>query len=144
MKKIFTSVVDLQNYINISCNKAVESTAIIIRDKLKNFVNEQYYNDPEFYPNWYQRTETFLNSCAYEMLSSNKAQIGIDTDSMRYSNNFSGEQVALWASQSMHGAPYYQTNTQSYWSAFLEWADNNVILILKEELEKQGLKILKK
>ena len=107
-------------------------------------MEEQYYNDPEFYPNWYQRTETFLNSCAYEMLSSNKAQIGIDTDSMRYSNNFSGEQVALWASQSMHGAPYYQTNTQSYWSAFLEWADNNVILILKEELEKQGLKILKK
>ena len=143
MKKIFTSVVDLQNYINLSCNKAVESTAIIIRDKLKNFVNEQYYNDPEFYTNWYQRTETFLNKCAYEMLSSNKPIIGIDTDSMKQSNSFSGEQVALWASQSMHGAPYYQTNTESYWDAFLEWADNNIVLILKEELEKQGLKVIK-
>lgn len=144
MKKTFTSIVDLQGYLESACNRAIENSAIRIKDKLREFVKEQYYNDPEFYPNWYQRTETFLNHCAYEMLSSTKAQIGIDTDGMRYSNNFSGEQVALWASQSMHGATYYQTNTQSYWDAFLEWADNNVVLILKEELQKQGLKIINK
>lgn len=138
-KRTFTSVVALQNYIESACSKAVENAAIRIKDKLHDFIEEQYYNDPGFYPNWYRRTETFLWANAYEMLSPTKAQIGIDTDSMHYSNNFSGEQVALWASESMHGAPYYQTDTQSYWNAFLEWADENVVLILKEELQKQGL-----
>jgi len=142
MKKIFTSTVALQNYIESACSKAVENTVIKIKDKLRDFIDEQYYNDPEFYPNWYQRTEEFLNSCAYEMLSPTKAQIGIDTDNMHYSNNFSGEQVAIWASKSMHGATYYQTNTQSYWDAFLEWADKNVVLILKDELMKQGIKTI--
>ena len=143
-KRTFTSVVALQNYIESACNKAVENAAKRIKDKLTEFIDEQYYNDTGFYPNWYKRTETFLRSTAYEMLSSTKAQIGIDTDSMHYSNNFSGEQVALWASESMHGAPYYQTDTQSYWNAFLEWADENVASILREELQKQGLQTVKR
>lgn len=119
---------------------AIENVEKIICNKLKDYIEEQYYNDPEFYPNIYERTYTFLKSATYEMMG-NTATIGIDNSSMHYKNNFSGVQVVEWASQSMHGAEYYQTSTEPFWDTFIQWADKNVVQLLKSELENQGIAV---
>lgn len=120
---------------------AVDNVAKVICDKLRESINEQYYQDPSFYPNVYQRTEQFLRSAVYNMLNSNSAVIGIDTTTMRYKNGFSAQQVVEYAAQSMHGSPLYQTDTENFWDTFIEWCDKNVVKLLKFELKKQGIDI---
>ena len=120
---------------------SVENVAKIVCDKLREYIDEQYYHDPEFYPNIYKRTFAFLNSTAYEMLDKNSAKVGIDTSTMHYKNDFSAKQVVEYAKESMHGSPLYQTGTESFDDAFIEWADENVPLLLKSELLKQGLNV---
>lgn len=132
----------LVNEMNKRVTIAVQNTAKIVCDKLKECIDEQYYKDPGFYPNIYQRTETFLKkSAVYEMLNSNSAKVGIDTSTMHYKNGFSANQVVEWASQSMHGSPLYQTSTEDFWSVFIEWADVNVPILLRSELKRQGLTV---
>lgn len=131
----------LVNEINKRVTISVQNVAKILCDKLKECIDEQYYQDPEFYPNIYKRTEAFLNSSTYEMLGKNSARIGIDTTGMHYKNGFSARQVVEYARESMHGAPMYQTDTEDFWSVFIEWADENVPKLLKLELKKNGLNV---
>lgn len=136
--KTYTALVnELNNRVTLS----VQNVAKIVCDKLWECIDEQYYNDPGFYPNIYKRTETFLNSVTYEMIGKNSARIGIDTAGMHYKNGFSARQVVDWAKESMHGAPMYQTTTEDFWSVFIEWADENVPQLLKSELKKNGLNV---
>jgi hypothetical protein len=141
--KTFTSVVELQLFVNDKIKKAIMSASRIITEQLRNIIDVQYYNDPEFYPNIYKRTFQFLDSATYELLGSNMAQIGIDTDSMHYYNNFDPDAVIDMAAQSQHGSPLYQTSTEDFWTTFTRWSDENVINILRNELQKQGLKLVK-
>ena len=60
---------------------------------------------------------------------------------MHYKNNFSPWQVVKWASESKHGADYYQTNTSDFWTTFIDWCNTNLIDILKMNLRKYGLKV---
>ena len=136
--RTYTAVV---NELNKRITIAVENVAKIVCDKLKDCIDEQYYKDPGFYPNVYQRTETFLNSAVYDMLSGNSARVGIDTSSMHYKNGFSARQVVEYAKESMHGSPLYQTDTEDFWSVFIEWADKNIQLLLKDELKRQHLNV---
>lgn len=140
--RTFNSTVALSAYLESAVSIAVKNATIRIKDKLYDFVESQYYNDPEFYPKVYDRTYTFLKSCAYEMLSPTQSKIGIDDSRMRYSNGFPGTDVANMAAESMHGSPLYKTSTESYWNEFLVWADDNAEIILKEELLKQGIKTI--
>jgi len=142
--KTFTSIVQFQAYVEEKIQKALMAAAVRITRELRNFIKSQYYNDPEFYPNIYKRTYQFLDSASYRLIGKNLAEIGIDTDLMHYFNNFDPDQVVEWAAQSMHGAPLYQTSTTDFWTAFLNWADDNVMDILKEELKNQGLNIIQK
>lgn len=136
--KTYTALVnELNNRVTLS----VQNVAKIVCDKLWECIDEQYYNDPGFYPNIYKRTETFLNSVTYEMLEKNSARVGIDIAGMHYKNGFSARQVVDWAKESMHGAPMYQTDTEDFWSVFIEWADENVPKLLKSELKKNGLNV---
>lgn len=127
--------------INKRVTIAVKNVAEQVCEKLHDCIEEQYYNDHGFYPNVYERTEVFLNSAAYEILSSNSARVGIDIASMHYKNGFSARQVVDWARQSMHGSSLYKTDTEPFWDVFIEWADKNVLLLLKEELRKQKLNV---
>lgn len=135
--KVFTTTVQMQDYFSNAVGIAVKNASEIIMTKLREFVNTQYYNDSGFYPNVYNRTETFLSACAYQMLSSNMSEVGIDTEKMNYRNGFSGDQVVEWAAQSMHGSPNYQTDTLNFWDAFLDWVNVNAIPILRAEILKQ-------
>lgn len=141
MARIIRSYSALVDEINKAVTVAVRNVAKVVCDKLHDCINEQYYLDSGFYPNIYDRTETFLNHAAYKMISDKSALIGVDTSSMHYKNGFSAKQVVEWASQSMHGSPLYQTNTKDFWSVFIEWADENVPQLLKDELKRQGLNV---
>lgn len=139
MSKTFTTMVGLQNYIESACEKAIQETAKTAKDMLHQCVDEQYYKDAGFYPNVYQRTETFLSYVVSKMLSSNSAEIYIDIEGMHYKNGFDAWQVVSWASESKHGAEYYQTDTEDFWTTFLEWCNDNLLNILKANLKKYGL-----
>lgn len=136
--KTYTALV---NEINKRVTIAVQNVAKDVCDKLHYFIQEQYYDDPGFYPNVYKRTETFLNHTVYEMLSGNTAKVGVDVGAMHYKNGFSARQIVEYASQSMHGSPLYQTDTESFWDAFIDWADENVPRMLRDELKRQGLTV---
>lgn len=131
----------LVNEINKRVTLSVKNVAQIVCDKLRECIDEQYYHDPGFYPNIYKRTEAFLNSATYEMIGKDSARVGIDTTGMHYKNGFSARQVVEYAKESMHGAPMYQTETESFWDVFIEWADENVPKLLKNELKKNGLNV---
>ena len=98
----------LVNEINKRVEKAIKIVSEEVCKKLHECINEQYYNDPGFYPNVYQRTEAFLNSAAYEMLGGNSARVGIDISSMHYKNGFSARQVVVRAVST--SAKYFQNN----------------------------------
>ena len=141
MAQVIKNMSDLNKVINNAINKSVESTAITVMDKLHDCIDEQYYKDPRFYPNVYNRTYEFFNHVAYDMLSSNSAQIYVDIEGMHYKNNFSPWQVVKWASESKHGADYYQTATTDFWTQFIEWCNANLLNLLKKNLQKQGLNV---
>lgn len=140
-QKVFRTTVELQGYVESLCAKAIQETAETVKNELYRCVDEQYYNDPHFYPNVYQRTEEFLSHVAYQMLSSNSAEVYVDVEGMHYKNGFDPWQVVSWASESKHGADYYQTDTEDFWSTFIDWCNDNLINILKNNLKKYGLTV---
>lgn len=140
MAKTFSTLIDLQTYVQKACTEAINDTAVMVIDKLKECIDTQYYDDTEFYPEFYRRTETFLESAAYQLLSSNSAEIYVDTAGMHYKNSFDPETVVEWASQSMHGGDIYKTGTQDFWSVFIDWCNENLLDLLKVNLQKHGIK----
>ena len=142
MVKIIRSYSALVEEVTKAVTIAVRNVAHEVCNKLHDCISEQYYLDPGFYPNVYKRTETFLNSAAYRMISDKSAIIGVDISSMHYKSGFSAKQIGEWASKSMHGSPLYQTSTNDFWSEFITWADANVPQLLKNELKRQGLKVI--
>ena len=141
MARVIKNINDLKKQVDIACSKAVENAAKEIKDKLYECIDAQYYKDLEFYPNVYKRTKTFLTHAAYLMLSSNSAQIYVDIEGMHYKNNFSSWQVVKWASESKHGAEYYQTSTDDFWTEFIDWCNENLFDLLKKNLRTQGLNV---
>ena len=129
----------LVSAMNKNINIAVEKTAQEVKEMLHTCIKEQYYEDPGFYPHVYQRTETFLSSVAYQMLSSNSAEIYVDGDGMHYKNGFDSWQVVSWASESKHGADYYQTGTEDFRTRFIDWCNENLLDILKKNLRLYGI-----
>ena len=127
--------------LNKRVNDAVESVADIVCTKLRECIDEQYYNDPGFYPNIYERTEQFLNSAVANMIGNGTAEIKVDTSKMHYKNGFSADDVVEMAMQSMHGSPLYKTDTTPAWDVFIEWAGENIISLLKKELNGRGIKV---
>lgn len=139
MAKTFSTIADLQACIQSACEDAVCETAEAAMVKLRECIEEQYYDDPEFYPEFYRRTEKFLNSAAWQLLSPTSAAVGVDTNSMQYRNDFSTKQIVEWASESKHGK-YIQTGTEDFWSVFIKWCDENLIKLLRQNLQKHGIK----
>lgn len=141
--KTFTTIVQLEAFVNNAITKAIMTASVRIRNELRNIVDEQYYQDPDFYPNIYRRTNMFLDSASYELIGKNMAEIGINTDEMHYRNGFDPDVVVENASKSWHGSELYATGTVDFWTTFEQWADENVIKILREELINAGLTLSK-
>ena len=141
MSLLIKKMSDLNIHINAILKKSIEETAKTATNKLHDCINQQYYHDPEFFPNVYHRTYEFLNHVAFDMISNNCAQIYVDINGMHYKNNFRPWQVVAWASESKHGANYYQTNTEDFWTIFFDWCNNNLLNLLKANINKYGIRI---
>lgn len=137
MTKTFTSNIQIQNFLESACEKAVQETAKIVRDKLEQFINEDFYST--YKPLFYDRTYMFLKSPKFNLLDSKTAEVFIDTDVMHYLG-ISGEDVANLASYGFHGSiDIFRPGF--YWTDFINWCDENVRRLIKENLKKQGLQV---
>lgn len=137
--------------INDKVTLAVKDTADEMQIKLKEFIQEDYYNqyDPTSY---IPRTYKFLNSAVAKMLGNSSASIGIDEAYFDYeyptrynlrdgsSGHWTGEYQAQMGSRGYHGSAYIQTEGR-FWDDFLKWADDNALVILKRNLIKYGVPI---
>ncbi|WP_024347377.1 hypothetical protein [Lacrimispora indolis] len=137
MTRTFTSNIQIQNFLESACEKAVQETAKIVRDKLEQFINEDFYST--YKPLFYDRTYMFLKSPKFNLLDSKTAEVFIDTDVMHYLG-ISGEDVANLASYGFHGSiDIFRPGF--YWTDFINWCDENVRRLIKENLKKQGLQV---
>lgn len=143
MARTFSTTVEFKKMIEPLITNALMSTSRILVEELRKSIDNQYYQDPGFYPNIYRRTYKFLDSASYKLIGKNMSEIFIDTDMMNYTNGFDAHQIVDWASESKHGSDYYQTDTVDFWTTFENYCDKNAIRILKEELIKQGLQLTK-
>lgn len=137
MAKSFNTVGGLVKQVELMCDRAVKNVTIILVEKLKECVQEDFYG--LYYPHLYRRTYQFLKSPAYNLIGNAKAEIFIDTDAMEYFD-ITGEEVAKLAMEGFHGSedifrPGY------YWKDFENWCNDSVLILLRNELIKQGLNI---
>ena len=143
--KVFTSIVGIKLAIEAMSNKAVENACNRLLSKLQEFIYTEYYD--QFDPVEYQRKEQFYRSATTDMLSQLMGQIYMDPDKMNYPWNgtgweWTGQQQLESANVGSHGGWTTGTSVQHrYWDKFIEYCENNAIVILKEELAKQGLKV---
>jgi hypothetical protein len=109
--------------------------------KLREYIDEDYYDqyEPLFYT---PRTRQFFKSATATLLSATSAEIGIDYSMMDYGSYWDGEIQTQFASRGYHGTTAIQTEGR-FWEDFENWMNENAILILKEELQRQGLKLSK-
>nr|WP_024835403.1 hypothetical protein [Clostridium sp. 12(A)] len=136
--KIATNLNVLDDYLQEACDVAIEKVAKIVRDKLEEFILEDFYNT--YSPLFYARTYAFLKSPKYSILGNTTAEVFIDTDVMQYLG-ISGEDVANLASFGFHGSIEI-FREGFYWSDFINWCNENVPRLLKIELKKQGINTL--
>ena len=118
-------------------SKAIQHVAQEMVEQLRFYLIEDFYN--MYDPVMYQRTNQLKDSPTYEMLSENMAKVFIDMNNMEY-RDASGSEVVNLAALGFHG----NTNIFRpgfFWDDFIEWADNNVPTMLKNELKKQGLNV---
>ena len=137
-QKIFTTMVSLENYIESACEKAVENACNRLLGTLQELIDSEYYD--QFTPEKYKRTYQFWKSATTRMLDKNCGEIFMDADAMDYGSFWNGELQLLYASEGYHGSKEIQTEGR-FWDEFLNFCEHNAVRILKEELNKQGIKI---
>lgn len=130
----FTSISKLQNEINKRIAKAVEQTSIQLCKKLKEIIQDQYYDMYE--PRIYERTFQFLNSVSMEIINSNYSVIYLDNYGSY--KDATMQYVQELASSGFHGRKDIQTDGR-YWEVFLEYVSNNAVRLLEKNMHEQGL-----
>lgn len=128
---------ELEKVINSCINKAVTLTIDEATTQLTQHIQSDYYD--QYVPIFYERTNQFLNSVAYEMLNGNEGVIYIDESKMNYRTHSSSYVLDL-ASKGYHGNLTIATSV-SFWYNYLQWCNANLIPILINNLRSQGLQI---
>lgn len=158
--KTFTTMVQLENFIEQKCTIAVENAAKRLQEKLVEIIDNDYYDqyDPIYYK---PRTFAFLKSAVSKMLNSKTASIGIDDEYFNYeyparymmfengggtdrnvSGHWTGEDQVNMAASGYHGT--YNIRTEGrFWESFIDYCNSNAVSILREELIKAGLTLSK-
>ena len=143
MAKVFTSIVDINNYVENACAIALEAVAKRMTEELESYIREDFYN--QYRPRIYDRTYQLLKSPKYNMLNSKSAEIFIDIDSIHYlidDPNYSYDKtdIVKLASMGYHGT----TNIfrpGMFWEDFIDWCNKNVPHLMKTEFKKQGIHV---
>ena len=133
----FNNTSDLDKYIKECMAIALKNTAIILKDKLKGFIDSDFYL--LYKPMIYQRTDQFKNSPEIDMVSNLVADIFVNTASMDY-KEATGDYVAMLATKGYHGSTEI-FREGFFWKDFIEFAEKNTLDIYKSELKKQGLDV---
>lgn len=137
MKKIH-NMKELEKAIMPDLMKMVDVMAERVYETLNYFLQE-YYNS--YSPLYYRRQYDFLRSAlkVSPKRVGNKviAYVYIDTDSMDNYYSATGEQVATWANQGLHGGLDVGNNTPHVWDDTIKYTVEN------GELLKAAIKYLK-
>jgi hypothetical protein len=84
----------------------------------------------------------FYDSAKSQLLSSTTAEIYMDADSMHYNDYWDGETQLYMADAGFHGnANIFREGY--FWKDFVEYCNKNAISILRNELDKVGIKTVK-
>lgn len=144
MAKHISSMNDLQKALMPTMAKMVDIMAERVYETLNYFLQE-YYNSYD--PLSYRRTKDFLYSAVKveSKIKGNKvvASVYIDTDSMDNYYNATGEQVARWANQGLHGGLDTGSKTPRVWDDTMdETVRNGELLRLATDcLKSKGFSV---
>lgn len=110
-----------------------------------NYFLQEYYNS--YNPKSYRRQFDFLRSAVKvkPKVTGNKivASVYIDTDYMDNYYNATGEQVASWANQGLHGGLNTGNNTPHVWDDTMRTTVENgkLLKLAMEYLKKKGFSV---
>lgn len=124
--------------------KMVDTLAERVYEVLNYFLQEYY---DSYDPKSYRRTKNFLYSVVKvePKIKGNKviASVYIDTDSMDDYYNATGEQVARWANQGLHGGMATGGKTPRVWDDTLDSTVNNgeLLKLAADYLRSKGFSV---
>ncbi len=110
-----------------------------------NYFLQEYYNSYD--PRSYRRQYDYLRSAVKvePKVAGNKviASVYIDTDSMDNYYNATGEQVAIWGNQGLHGGLNTGSNTPHVWDDTMDETINNgeLLRLAVEYLRSKGFSV---
>ena len=132
--------------------KALQPTLLKMTDQLAervyeilNYFLQEYYNS--YNPKSYKRQFDFLRSAVKvkSKVTGNKAvaSVYIDTDAMDDYYNATGEQVATWANQGLHGGLDVGSNTLHVWDDTMKTTVENgeLLKLAMDYLKKKGFSV---
>lgn len=129
----------LENYLKSACNKAVKNACSRLLGTLQELIDTEFYD--VFEPDYYKRSYQFWESATTKMLNATCGQIFMDKDKMNYNSFWTGEKQLQAANIGSHGGWVTdETKEHRFWDAFIEYCNENAIDILREELDKIGIK----
>lgn len=121
-----------------ACTKAVKNACGRLLGTLQELIESEYYDKYE--PDFYKRTYQFWKSATMKMLNKTKGVIFMDADAMDYGSYWDGETQLYMADAGFHGSAYiYEEGF--FFKKFVAYCEDNAVNILKEELQKQGIKV---
>lgn len=138
MPRTFTKMIDLENYVEAVCKKAVENTCNRLLGTLQELIDTEYYD--QFEPDFYKRTYQFWESATAEMVTKTCGKVFMDESKMNYNDFWNGKKQLIYANQGFHGSKNIQTEGR-FWQSFIAFCKSNAENILKEELKKQGVSV---
>lgn len=144
MAKHISNMNELQKALMPTMARMVDTLAERVYEALNYFLQE-YYNSYD--PKSYRRTKDFLYSAVKveSRIKGNKAvaSVYIDTDSMDNYYNATGEQVARWANQGLHGGLDTGSKTPRVWDDTMDATVNNgeLLNLAVEYLRSKGFSV---
>lgn len=144
MAKHISNMKDLEKALMPTMAKMVDTLAERVYETLNYFIQE-YYDDYD--PKSYRRQYDFLRSAVKvePKVIGNKvvASVFIDTDSMDNYYNATGEQVAQWANQGLHGGLDTGSKTPRVWDDTMDETVRNgeLLRLAAEYLRNKGFSV---
>ncbi len=144
MAKRISNMNELQKALMPTMVKMVDILAERVYETL-NFFLQEYYNSYD--PVSYRRQYDFLRSAVkvepYTEGSKVMASVFIDTDYMDNYYNATGEQVAAWGNQGLHGGLDTGSKTPRVWDDTMDATVNNgeLLRLAVEYLKSKGFSV---
>lgn len=144
MAKHISNMGELEKALMPTMAKMVDTLAERVYETLNYFLKEYY---DSYDPVSYRRTKDFLFSAVKvePKIKGNKviASVYIDTDSMNDYYNATGEQVARWANQGLHGGLDTGSKTPRVWDDTMDETVNNgeLLKLAIEYLRSKGISV---